>query len=145
MFKTVLIAVDVSEEAETQRIFAAAKALTMGWNCALHVINVVPPMGMAIVGSFLPKNFEARSREAAHVKLMAALADADLKAKTHVLTGKVYDTILTEADALAADLILIGSHQPELQDFLLGANAARIVRHANASVLVLRDYASAAS
>lgn len=70
---------------------------------------------------------------------MEAIADANLNARTHVLTGKVYDMILTEADALGADLILVGSHQPELQDFLLGANAARIVRHAKASVLVLRD------
>lgn len=139
MFKTVLIAVDVSEEAETQRILSAAKALTVDWDCALHVINVVPSVGMAIVGSFFSDDFEARSKEAAHVQLMEAIADANLNARTHVLTGKVYDMILTEADALGADLILVGSHQPELQDFLLGANAARIVRHAKASVLVLRD------
>jgi len=139
MFKTVLIAVDVSEEAEARRILSTAKTLTNDWECALHVISVVPSVGMAIVGSFLSDDFEARSKEAAHVQLMKALADANLDARTHVLTGKVYDMILAEAEALGADLILVGSHQPELQDFLLGANAARIVRHAKASVLVLRD------
>jgi len=94
MFKTVLIAVDVSEEAETQRILSAAKALTADWDCASHVINVVPSVGMAVVGSFLSDDFEARSKEAAHVQLMEAIADANLNARTHVLTGKVYDMIL---------------------------------------------------
>jgi nucleotide-binding universal stress UspA family protein len=36
-------------------------------------------------------------------------------------------------------LIIIGSHSPSMQDYLLGPNAARVVRHANCSVLVIRE------
>ena len=39
---------------------------------------------------------------------------------------------------IGAELILIGAHSPELKDYLLGSNAARIVRHSPKSVLVLR-------
>ncbi|MBT6187404.1 MAG: universal stress protein, partial [Rhodospirillales bacterium] len=31
------------------------------------------------------------------------------------------------------------SHRPALKDYLLGPNAAQVVRHADVSVLVVRD------
>jgi nucleotide-binding universal stress UspA family protein len=36
-------------------------------------------------------------------------------------------------------VIVLASHRPELKDYLLGPNAARVVRHAKCSVLVVRD------
>ena len=56
-----------------------------------------------------------------------------------VRQGTVYREILAEADAVGADLIVMGSHRPELKDYLLGPNAARVVRHAQTSVLVVRS------
>lgn len=43
------------------------------------------------------------------------------------------------AAKIGADLIVIGSHRPEMGDFLLGPNAARVVRHSKVSVLVVRE------
>ena len=37
-----------------------------------------------------------------------------------------------------ADLV-VGSHRPAMKDYLLGTNAARVVRHAGRSVLVARN------
>ena len=53
--------------------------------------------------------------------------------------GDPAETIVTSARDLSANLIVMGSHRPELQDYLLGPNAARVVRHAACSVLVVRD------
>jgi nucleotide-binding universal stress UspA family protein len=36
-------------------------------------------------------------------------------------------------------MIVMASHRPELKDYLLGPNAARVVRHAECSVLVVRN------
>ena len=36
------------------------------------------------------------------------------------------------------DLIIIGSRRPSVKTYLLGSNAAAIVRHANISVMVVR-------
>ena len=33
----------------------------------------------------------------------------------------------------------MASHRPELRDYLIGPNAARVMRHADASVLVVRE------
>jgi nucleotide-binding universal stress UspA family protein len=52
--------------------------------------------------------------------------------------GSVYNEVLNQADRIGADLIVVGSHQPSMATYLLGSNAATIVRHAKCSVLVVR-------
>jgi nucleotide-binding universal stress UspA family protein len=44
-----------------------------------------------------------------------------------------------DATEWGADLIVVGSHRPVMSDYLLGSNAKTIVRHAQCSVLVVRD------
>ncbi len=39
---------------------------------------------------------------------------------------------------MKADLIVVGSHRPNWSTYLIGSNAANIVRHAQCSVLVMR-------
>ena len=47
--------------------------------------------------------------------------------------------LLREATEWRADLIVVGSHRPVMSDYLLGSNAKTIVRHAQCSVLVVRE------
>jgi nucleotide-binding universal stress UspA family protein len=55
-----------------------------------------------------------------------------------VRVGHSYDTILKVAKERNVDLIIIASHRPGFQDYFLGSTAAKVVRHANCSVLVVR-------
>jgi nucleotide-binding universal stress UspA family protein len=57
---------------------------------------------------------------------------------TTVRFGEMDQEILGFADRIAADLILLESHKPGVADYLLGSNAARVVRHAACSVFLLR-------
>ena len=59
--------------------------------------------------------------------------------ETHVTSGSVYGGILEVAERCGADLIVLASHRPEMKDYLLGANASRVVRHARCSVMVVRE------
>ncbi|EGC95262.1 stress-induced protein, ATP-binding protein [Escherichia fergusonii ECD227] len=56
----------------------------------------------------------------------------------HVAEGAPKDKILELAKTLPADLIIIASHRPDITTYLLGSNAAAVVRHAECSVLVVR-------
>ena len=56
-----------------------------------------------------------------------------------IAEGTIYERIIHCAEKTSADLIIMGAHRPELKDYLLGPNAARVVRHAECSVLVVRD------
>lgn len=138
MFKTVLVSVDISLPDEARKILIAARDLTADWESALQVVTVVPDVGMPIVGSYMDKGFEEQSLGAADKELKAALTEVGLDAKAHVVSGKVYDRVLQMSATVDADLILISAHSPELKDYLLGSNAARIVRHSKTSVMVLR-------
>ena len=46
--------------------------------------------------------------------------------------------ILEWAESNKVDCIIINSHKPGLQDYFLGSTAARVVRHAQCSVHVIR-------
>jgi universal stress protein F len=56
----------------------------------------------------------------------------------HVKEGSPKDNILELAKTLPADLVIIASHRPDITTYLLGSNAAAVVRHADCSVLVVR-------
>lgn len=62
----------------------------------------------------------------------------DIEVHPHVMHGRVYDQIITAANKLGVDAIVMASHTPELSDYLLGPNSARVVRHAKQSVFVVR-------
>jgi nucleotide-binding universal stress UspA family protein len=58
-----------------------------------------------------------------------------------VKQGHSSNTILDEAEALGADCIVLGSHRPDYRDYLIGSTAARVVRHAQCTVVVERSAA----
>ena len=65
---------------------------------------------------------------------------SDLKPNILVTHGaSIYAEILAVAEQAEADLVVVGSHRPAMKDYLLGTNAAPVVRHARCSVLVARD------
>ena len=87
----------------------------------------------------------ARSRSVIRVALEAEMAALAAKidrprdrVSSVVLFGPVHDTILDEAERWGADLIIIASHRPGMDRFLIGSVASAIVRRAKCSVLVLR-------
>jgi nucleotide-binding universal stress UspA family protein len=64
--------------------------------------------------------------------------EANVQASVEVGSGQTHRAILAAAEERNVDLIVVASHRPGLQDFLLGSTAARVVRHATCSVLVKR-------
>jgi nucleotide-binding universal stress UspA family protein len=112
------------------------------YDAELTVMTVIPDFGMSIVGSFFEEGFAARAMADVAAKLEAFCTDnmpTDLRRHQRVAQGSIYDAILRTADEIGCDCIVMGSHRPELKDYLLGPNAARVVRHAPCSVMVVRD------
>jgi nucleotide-binding universal stress UspA family protein len=141
MGRTVLMPVDLNDERSWRLALAEALAMLRAQGGVLHVVSVLPDFGLPVVGDFFRKDYEKEALK----RLGQALTDwvgthvpADIEVRPHVLHGSIYDEILRAADKLKADVIVIGSHRPELKDYLLGPNAARVVRHARQSVYVVR-------
>jgi nucleotide-binding universal stress UspA family protein len=142
MYKHILLTVDLGEESSWSKALPEAVSMCQSSGASLHALTVVPDFGMSIVSQYFPEGYE---------KDMAAKVLESLKAfvKEHVPDGidvqhivgegTIYEVILKIAKEIKADLIVMSSHRPELKDYLLGPNAARVVRHANCSVLVIRN------
>ena len=141
MFKNILMSVDLDQESSWRAALPRAVELAADCKATLHLITVVPTFGMSIVGSFFPADFEKKALAAAETQIGEFITEhipGDIDAKGHVAHGVIYEEIMHAADRLGCDLIVLASHRPELRDYLIGPNAARVVRHASQSVLVVR-------
>ena len=142
MYRNLLVPVDLSDEHSWRKALPTAIALCQTFQARLHVIAVVPEFGLPLVGQFFPEGYEAKLRQQAAKQLkdfvLTQVPDA-ITSRRIVSEGKIYQEILKAAAAIQADLIVMGSHRPELSDYLLGPNAAKVVRHAKCSVMVVRE------
>lgn len=141
MFNHLLLAVDVNAPDGARRSADAAVAMARAHGAVLHLLNVVPDDGMPIVSAALDQNHHTDVTEIAEDELRkwaARHVPQDVSYKVHMSQGTVYDRIIKVADRLKIDVIIVGSHRPELKDYLMGPNAARVARHANQSVFVVR-------
>lgn len=134
----ILVALDVMDNREATRVAQTAGHLAKLDGAELHVVNVVASSGMSIVSSYLGPEHTARMVSEARNAVENFCAKALPGATLHVVEGTVYDQIIHLADKIKADLIVVGAHRPELRDYLIGPNAARVARHADQSVYVVR-------
>ena len=142
MYRTILLPVDLADEHSWRKALPTVLALRETFAAALHVVTVVPEFGLPIIGQYFPPDYEARMHQ--HVanqleEFVAKQVPQGVTVQRIVAAGKIYQQILRVAEETQADLIVMGSHRPELSDYLLGPNAARVVRHADCSVMVVRE------
>ncbi|TYC67034.1 universal stress protein [Stappia sp. BW2] len=143
MTKSILCALDVQHENDTMVLQTADKLARLD-DAQLDVITVVPSAGINLVASYFDENFQGQMVADTQKKLVEKVssilgAERNSEIRHLVATGSIYEEILEAAKKTGADLIVIGSHQPHLSEFLLGPNAARVVRHSKCSVYVVRD------
>ncbi|MCK8464976.1 universal stress protein [Aliiroseovarius sp. S1339] len=143
MSKTILCAVDINRPDTEKDVLTTAAKLAEMDDAQLDVITVVPDFGMTVVGAYFQDHQieTAKSKAGELLKEMtksALGADMDAKVRHIVAMGTVYEELLRIADLNKSDLIVIGASRPDFKDYLLGPNAARVVRHSECSVYVVR-------
>lgn len=142
MFDHILFTVDLEHEESWHKALPAAVENAKAFNATLHVMTVVPDFGKSLVSSFFPDGHEDKMMEKANEALhgfVKAHLPSDIPVQHIVGYGNAYEEILRVAEDLSIDLIIMGAHRPRMEDYLLGPNAARVVRHAKCSVLVVRE------
>lgn len=136
MYTTIIVPVDLNHEDRVTAMLDAAREV--GGNDArivlVNAVEDIPAHFMPELPSGVLEETMNRSREA-----MNKLAEeSGLNAEAEVRNGDPANTILDLSKEIGADLIIIASHKPGWQDYLIGSTAARVVRHAVCSVLVVR-------
>jgi len=135
MYRHILIPVALDHEGLAARKIAIARRLLDegGRITLLTVLEAVPGFVAEFVDLKPENHLTARiSRRLED----AAGGDADIAVE--VRTGKAGLQIAQYARDAGADLIVVGSHSPGAQDYLLGSTAARVSRRAPCSVLIVR-------
>lgn len=135
MYAHVLVPVSFDAGRDGAGALAVARLLAGddGHISLLHVIEQVPGYAAA----YLPEGYQSEAHKAIEQelnKLAAGLPDASV----HVVSGHSARTILDWAESHKPDCIVIASHRPGMQDLLLGSTAAKVVRHAQCAVHVIR-------
>ncbi len=142
MYNSILLPIDLEHDSSWKKLSSTAVNMAKQSNAKIHVLTVIPDYGMSVVGSFFPADFADKALEASKEKLdefAAANIPSEMLGEVRAVSGTVYERIMNIAEELGCDLIVMASHRPSTADYLLGPNAARVVRHANQSVLVVRD------
>ncbi|KFB10908.1 universal stress protein [Nitratireductor basaltis] len=141
MYKDILVSLDLGNAETEMRALETAVEYARSFGSRLHIMTVVPDYGMSIVGGFFPKEHEQKaidSTNAALHEFTKKHVPAEVKHRHIVGHGSIYREILKYSEKIKADLIVLSAKRPGPEDYLLGPNAARVVRHAQISVLVVR-------
>jgi nucleotide-binding universal stress UspA family protein len=142
--KTILVPVDLEHQARHH--LGAAVRIANSEQAALHLLTVLdaPPVR---VSQYLPSRYQQSLSDETRTQLetvFSQMVPGFVPAGVWVRFGSVYREILAAAVELKADLIVMGSHDPGPVDYLLGSNAAHVVRHAHCSVFIVRPSSGAA-
>lgn len=136
MYTRIVVAVDLAQLEQGKALLAnALKLLDAGGEVRLvHVLEDVP----AYVIAELPRDINDRRVAESRVELRDMVHGLDQHVEIEVRHGAASNQIIGAAQDCNADLIMIASHRPGLSDYFIGSTAARVVRHAQCSVLISR-------
>lgn len=139
MTQTILLPIDLADPATWES--ALPRALDLATGGVLHVQTVIPNFGMSMVGNYFDETFIKRALHDVGERLAdwtrKQVPDAQ-EVHPHVTHGRIYDEVIRAAARLNVDTIVMGAKKPHLSEYLLGPNAARVVRHAPQSVFIVR-------
>lgn len=135
MYSNILIPVALDHDIDVANTIAKARRLqSTGAKITLVAVIEDVPSYVAEYATVKPaKHIETSLKER-----LSKLAEGQDNLDVAVMYGKPGVAIPDLAEQTDADLIIVASHKPGVEDYFLGSTAARVVRRAPCAVLVLR-------
>lgn len=146
--RTILVATDLSEASRVAVERAAQIAAARG--AVLTVLHVIPDGALSelrrLAGTVQPVDALRAEALRALEHLASEIRQRHaIEVRLEIRAGPVLDEILAEAEALAADLVVLGARgESTLRQLLLGTTAERLLRRARRPILIVRRPADAA-
>jgi nucleotide-binding universal stress UspA family protein len=129
MFRKLLVPVDLDYPETSAKAMEVARSMARAEGASVTVISVQPIVideTGAPPPDYQPKMDAFLARQGGGVAGILRLG------------GSISAEIRQAAEAIGADLIVMGSHDPHFTDYLIGSNAAHVALHTACSVLVVR-------
>ncbi len=142
MYKKILVPIDILEDNLTKKVIPHLECLAKLSNADVIFFHVLP-IASAIVNaySFGFDEFKDKATvqtEQAFHRLLDTINLPRENLSFSIAFGNPRDEILSIANEIKPDLIILGSRRPNITTHLLGSNASGVVRGAQTSVLVVR-------
>ena len=137
MYKNILFPIDLEHTPEAESALKIALDEAKRSNAKLTVMTVAPGFGMPIVASFFDEDtvLNALKEVARHLKQYVDGNIPDgIETSAIVVEGNPAQLILKQANSDDIDLIVIASHNSEIENLLLGSCASKVVRHSQCNV-----------
>lgn len=133
MYKNILVPVALDHDRDVAAALGIARSLAAADAkiTALNVIELLP----SYATEYLPPDLSVQREQSTATEIKTIVGEGTDVVVVHGHSGR---TILDYADDHDVDLIVIASHRPGLQDYFLGSTAARVVRHAQCAVHIVR-------
>ncbi len=135
MYTNILVPISFDEDRDASAAIKVAQTLAApdAKITLLHVMEQIPTYAI----SYMPTEYVNESRKAIETEL-TAMAGNIPGGQARLVEGHSGRTILDWADEHGVGCIVIASHRPGMQNWLLGSTATTVVRHARCAVHVLR-------
>lgn len=140
MYTRILVPVDLADPNLAKPALDSAIMMAKAYGGTIRLVNVLP-MTPVMLAEYVPPDFELQQRKSAEEALTIIANEVALgpdRVSAVVRQGGIYQEILEEAKAIAADLIVMSSHRTGIRTYFLGSEAGHVVRYATCSVLVVR-------
>lgn len=149
MTSSILVPIDLADLETSMMVLRAAVDQAVNAQSKLTAMTVVPDFVSGLDYRYAIRG-ETGGSAAYDVKeivnealerlnqIISDITPEGMSVDTIARHGTVYEQILDVAEEIGADQIVIGAHRPQISDYLLGPNTARVVRHAKCSVNVVR-------
>lgn len=138
----ILVAVDFSTV--TDRVMDVTRELAARAASHVYVLHVAEPepdfvgydTGPDVVRDQVAAEYHREHRRVQ--SLAESLRASDINATALLIQGSIVETVVSEADRLQADIIVVGSHgHGAIFDLLVGSISEGLVRHSRRPVLVV--------
>ena len=148
--KKILVPIDLAHQSSWEKALPEAFQLAGALGGEVTIVTVVPEIVSGVDWRYAIRGEESGSQafdskaivEDAKTRLEQIgkeYAPAHAAFEVIARYGTIYEEILNIAEEIKADQIIMAAHRPSLSDYLIGPNTARVVRHANCSVQVVRN------
>lgn len=138
-YRTILVAVDGSADADAALRHAAALARDQHAKLILLTVMPAPPPQVANPGALLPSPGETAEAYAAILRDAADTLPSDIGVQTRLRRGRPARRILETAWECSCDLIVMGFHgHGRLHHALIGSVSDSVLRASRVPVLLMR-------
>ena len=121
------------------RSFDAAVDVLHVWEAPQYLGMEVMVQGPGGMGQSLAQFVQAHAQKELDHLLASLEPQGNVVVRSHLETGEPHDVIIRMAEALEADLLVVGTHgRRGISHLLMGSVAERVVRRAPCPVLTVR-------